>query len=148
MIFFYIKAINLLSAIWAAALKMHSTPFTFPGRYLSRDATVSRTSAGVGGTPPDPWCTVWWTLPATWWRWGRQTGLAAGSSWSRCSPGWQGQAQALKKWGEQENSASHWTISFIFSHLGPRIPAPWPWIENPYLRKSSSTQSWGPGILS
>lgn len=148
MIFFsYRKAINPSPAIWAAALKTHTIPFPFPTQYLSGGATASTISTGVGGAPCDPQCTGWWTLPATWWRWGRRTGPAAGSSWSRCSPSWQGQAQALSEGGE-ENSTSHRTSSLFLSHLGPRTPALWPWTGDPNLRKPLSTGTRGPSVLS
>ena len=145
--FSYRKAINPSPAIWAAALKTHTIPFPFPTQYLSGGATASMISTGVGGAPCDPQCTGWWTLPATWWRWGRRTGPAAGSSWSRCSPSWQGQAQALSDGGE-ENSTSHRTGSLFLSHLGPRAPALWPWTGDPNLRKPLSTGTRGPSVLS
>lgn len=112
--FSYRKVINPSPAIWAAALKTHTIPFPFPTQYLSGGATASTISTGVAGAPCDSQCTGWWTLPATWWRWGRRTGPAAGSSWSRCSPSWQGQAQALS---EGEKRTAH--------HTGPAfVPLP------------------------
>lgn len=59
MVFFYPEAINPLSVIWAAALKMYTVPLKFPARYLSGGATVLRINTGAGGAPSDPWCTGW-----------------------------------------------------------------------------------------